>query len=320
MEIQFKKGNEELLRRKKTAFLCSQKTPCGVREAIEEWLGGLSASSDCVMCGDQSPMEKLVFERLLGDKIPAVLVLAEAMHDRWSEAVSQALAENRLLIITHCDGNVHFVTARSAADRNLLMLSLADDTVVGFCTGGGRLERVLAGFDNVTFLFGKEPDKERSAPAEVTPCRKESSGISPDENYSWMMESECGGGNVAVRICTVGEESFIEISRAVAIWNEGYGEKIMLTKVEFYDFYRGMRTMIENFDASEPGRKGFTVKSDCGDMIVTFQLENDADSFVMMQRKVFADNALNYNSVIVALPDIPRFYEILSSAVLHGQL
>ena len=157
MKIQAKTGNETLMQREKTAFVCSRKTPDGLEYLVGKWLLGLSDGRDCIMCGNQSPMERAVFTMLLQRKIPTILVLAEAMPSRWGDDVREALAAGRLLVITHCDASVHSVTARSAFDRNVLMLSLAQKIVVGCCTKGGKLERALAGFDNVEYLANGQP-------------------------------------------------------------------------------------------------------------------------------------------------------------------
>lgn len=103
-----------------------------------------------------------MFSSLLERKIPAILVLAEAMHEQWSEPVSEALGSGRLLIITHCGPEVHTVCARSAFDRNALMMALADEIVVGYCSKGGNLERGLAGYSNVRYLVGNQANRAKT--------------------------------------------------------------------------------------------------------------------------------------------------------------
>lgn len=89
------------------------------------------------------------------------MVLAEAMHEQWSEPVSAALGSGQLLIITHCGPEVHTVCARSAFDRNALMMALADEIVVGYCSKGGNLERGLAGYSNVRYLVGNQDNRAK---------------------------------------------------------------------------------------------------------------------------------------------------------------
>ena len=146
-------GNRELLERRKTAFLSSRRTPRDLLPIIADWIVTLSPADDCVMCGNQAPIERTVFDLLLENKVPTILVLAETLQGAWRDDMQLALDEGRLLIITHCDTSVHCVNVRSAFDRNILMLSLADKTVVGYCDEGGNLERALEGFGNITYLI-----------------------------------------------------------------------------------------------------------------------------------------------------------------------
>lgn len=97
-------------------------------------------------------MEQTVFSWLLQLKIPTVLVLAEALSETWSAEIEIALREQRLLIITHCEPNIHRITAQSAYDRNQLMISLADKIIIGYCTNGGNIEKQIKGLSNVIYL------------------------------------------------------------------------------------------------------------------------------------------------------------------------
>lgn len=90
------------------------------------------------------------------------MVLAEAMHEQWGEPVSAALGSGQLLIITHCGPEVHTVCARSAFDRNALMMALADEIIVGYCSKGGNLERGLAGYSNVRYLVGNQANRAKT--------------------------------------------------------------------------------------------------------------------------------------------------------------
>jgi hypothetical protein len=116
------------------------------------WVESLSPATDCLLCGNHSPMERAVFAQLLRRKIPTILLLAETFPPVWSADMADALDAGLLLIITHCDETVHFATRRSAADRNYLMLSMADRVIVGSCTPSGNLAGQLTSFGNVTLL------------------------------------------------------------------------------------------------------------------------------------------------------------------------
>jgi hypothetical protein len=142
-------GNEQLLNHPcKTAFLCSRRVPEAYTTMILRWANQLSAESDCVICGNHSPMERAVFKVLLRRRIPTVLALAETFTERSSD-IEAALSQQTLLIVTHCEPSIHFATGRSAYDRNLLMIRLAQQIVVGYCTPNGNIEKQVFGRPNV---------------------------------------------------------------------------------------------------------------------------------------------------------------------------
>lgn len=152
MKTLYQSGNSSLLFRKKTAFLCSRQIPEGKREAISNWISGLSPEKDCIICGNHSQMEQMVFNELLDKMVPVILVLAEGMKNEWNEKIASALKSERLLIITSCNETVHRVNYQSAYDRNNLILSLADQIVVGYCAPRGNIDKQIAGKANITFL------------------------------------------------------------------------------------------------------------------------------------------------------------------------
>lgn len=152
MKTLHQSGNSSLLFREKTAFLCSRQIPNNKREAIFNWISRLSPEKDCIICGNHSQMEQMVFNELLDQMVPAILVLAEGMKYEWNEKITSALNNKRLLIITTCNENVHRVNHQSAYDRNNLILSLADQIIVGYCTPKRNIDKQIAGRANVTFL------------------------------------------------------------------------------------------------------------------------------------------------------------------------
>lgn len=153
MEIIHQTGNLKLLSRRKTAFLCSRRVPDGAYVTIREWTDALSAWEDCILCGNHSPMEQQVFTWLLRRRIPVILVLAETLPERWPAEVMDAFAEQRLLVVTHCDATVHRVSRQSAFDRNEMMFSMADDVVVGYAVEGGNIEAQVHNRSNVRYLM-----------------------------------------------------------------------------------------------------------------------------------------------------------------------
>lgn len=152
MKTLYQSGKSCLLFQEKTAFLCSRQIPDNKIEAISNWISNLSPEKDCIICGNHSQMEQMVFNKLLDKMVPVILVLAEGMRNEWNEKITAALNSERLLIITNCNENVHRVSYQSAYDRNNLILSLADQIIVGYCTPKGNIDKQIAGKTNVTFL------------------------------------------------------------------------------------------------------------------------------------------------------------------------
>lgn len=168
MNIKQSLGEKGILNRHKIAFLCSNNSPIATKEAINRWVDELNPESDAVLCGNHSDLEQYLFRYLLENKIPTILFLAENLHDRWDDSLEKALKEQRLMIATHCDTSVHFTTAASAYDRNSLMIELADEIVVGYCTPNGKIEKQIAGYRNVKHLTAaatcKPHDRNENTP------------------------------------------------------------------------------------------------------------------------------------------------------------
>ncbi|MGN1375692.1 MAG: hypothetical protein ACI4V5_03970 [Prevotella sp.] len=147
------KGETRLLDTRKIAFLCSRYAPRVTFLVVKEWIKAMSDMNFCIVCGAQSPVERQLYNLLLDIHKPVILVKAETLGDDCSIEEIEAMKEGRLLIVTHCDENVHRVSSESAFDRNRLILSIADTIVVGYSSSGGNLERLLQGRTDVTYLI-----------------------------------------------------------------------------------------------------------------------------------------------------------------------
>ena len=147
-----KLGNEHLLLRHKTVFLCSRLTPEALQGQILGWANALSPEQDCVLCGNHSYMEQEIFKCLLQKQVPVIWALAESLPQQVTGEVEKALREDRLLLITcHGEGICH-VTQQAAFERNQWMLSMTDEGVVGFVYPGGNVSRQIAGMEHVRIL------------------------------------------------------------------------------------------------------------------------------------------------------------------------
>lgn len=318
MKILSKLGNEALMQREKTAFVCSRKTPDKLEYLVGKWMLGLSAERDCVMCGNQSPMERAVFTVLLQRKIPAVLVLAEAMHDRWGGDVRDALAEGRLLIVTHCDAGVHSVTARSAFDRNVLMLSIAQKIVVGYCTKGGKLERALAGFDNVEYLENGQPwlgmsDVDRPRHEE---CRPE-----PSRLGSWSRRLGLKWGTIYLDFSDGGAETYFKITHSTLAGKDGYSrQNLFFDRPELYSFLGALGFVAEKTGAEEALPPELVVKSLSGDVTFALPQQGGEPLLAITQDKAFADGTHRVKTVRLRVTELPGLISGVEEALKEWKI
>lgn len=313
MKILSKLGNEALLQREKTAFVCSRKTPDGLEYLVGKWMLGLSAERDCVMCGNQSPMERAVFTTLLQRGIPAILCLAEAMPDRWGDDVRTALSESRLLIVTHCDGSVHSVTARSAFDRNVLMLSLAQKTVVGYCTKGGKLERALAGFDNVEYLENGQPWLNMQEKAGAEPAREEPKPGNPGQ---WSRALRLKRGTVYLDFIESGAETYLKVTHSVQAAGGGYErEKLFFDRKELAEFLAAIRLLDGRQPSGEAVPPGLMVRSLSGDVTFGVSTEGGAPLLAITQRKEYSGGKLRVQTVRLLAAELPMLVKGVEEAL-----
>lgn len=155
-------GNEELLERPLTAFLCSHRVPDDVFPAIRQWVNTLHPEHDCVLCGCMSGIERYALQRLLARHIPIILVLAEAMPADVGEVsrkmpdivLSEAMGEGRLLLASiNQVKDDDSPTGSNAEQRNRWMMSTAHHIIIAYALPYGRLHQQLIGRDNVTYLL-----------------------------------------------------------------------------------------------------------------------------------------------------------------------
>ena len=317
MKILSRRGNEALMQRTKTAFICSRKTPDGLEYLVGKWLLGLKPEADCVMCGNQSPMERAVFTTLLQRKIPVILALAEAMPSRFDADIENALLEERLLVITHCEPSVHNVTARSAFDRNILMLSLAQKIVVGYCSKGGNLERALAGFDNVEDLENGQPwlkTQGETTPetlATVTPEPKQKAGMA-----GWSRSLRLNNGTVFLDFVGNGAENYLKITYSKSMGDGKYSrETLYFDRKELAEFSRILAIVSDKTANGEPLSPELTVQSLSGD--VTFSVEQgDGRDFVnATQVKNYCDGSSRRQTISMLIAEVPLLMDGVNEAL-----
>ena len=93
-------GNLELLKLKKTAFLASSTISSETVLQVYDWATEMRNRGECVVSGFSSKLEQDVLHFLLKGCQPIIVVLARRMYKVIPDELKEALAQNRLLIIS----------------------------------------------------------------------------------------------------------------------------------------------------------------------------------------------------------------------------
>lgn len=145
MVIEAQIGNVELLKLRKTAFLCSRKIPASTVLKCYDWAIAQREAGTCIISGFHSTIEKDVLQYLLKGKQPIIVALARGLKQQTEPVFKKAMEEGRLLFVTPFKADITRVTSKTALTRNQLMIELADEITVGYTSTGGQLEKLLTG-------------------------------------------------------------------------------------------------------------------------------------------------------------------------------
>ncbi|MDI6686713.1 MAG: hypothetical protein QME06_00665 [Desulfobacterales bacterium] len=137
-------GNTELLKLRKTAFLCSREIPASVVLKCYDWAIEQRNQGNCIISGFHSKIERDVFHYLLAGSQPVIMALARGMKEKIEPELKTAIDTGRLLIVTPFENRVKRVTKETAEKRNRFMIELSDEVVIGYACKGGMLERLVA--------------------------------------------------------------------------------------------------------------------------------------------------------------------------------
>lgn len=154
MRIINKIGNEQLLEREKTLFLCSKKTPYNIYPIIFDWVENL-CDTDCVMCFKTTEMEFEVMTSLLVHKVPKILVVMKRFTDMYNLQIEMALKEGRMLILVLERDELHGAGLTSRL-RNEFVVNMADNIICGYVNPNGSVFSLLAGRKNVELLLNRD--------------------------------------------------------------------------------------------------------------------------------------------------------------------
>ncbi|MGN0225030.1 MAG: hypothetical protein ACI4A7_02985 [Prevotella sp.] len=151
MRIIQKIGNEKLLKRETTLFICSKLTPIALYPVIFNWVESLD-ERDCVMCFKTTEMEYEVMSALLVREIPTILFVTNKFTDVNNIQIEKALQENRLLIIV-LKRDEPKGAGTTPLLRNTYVIGMANRIVAGYVNPNGHVFGQLAGRQNIEKLM-----------------------------------------------------------------------------------------------------------------------------------------------------------------------
>lgn len=151
MQIIETRGNQDLMNREKTLFLCSKRTPIGLYEYVFRWTDSLT-ERDCIACFNSTDMESEVLKALLVGKVPTILFVMNRFTDVNNSQIEQALKENRMLIVVLRSDKLKGKGA-TPRFRNEYVLSLCQHVTCGYVNKNGSVFPILAGRKDVLNLI-----------------------------------------------------------------------------------------------------------------------------------------------------------------------
>lgn len=136
-------GDIKILDLPKSAFLCSDKYSSKAVLACYDWTTEVKSKNICVVSGFQSKLEQDILNILLKGNSPIVLVLARGIYKKCPAKYFEAVKKGQLLIISPFTDNESIITRERARTRNELVISMADEIVIGHISAGGMIEQLL---------------------------------------------------------------------------------------------------------------------------------------------------------------------------------
>ena len=151
MQIIEIKGNQKLMNREKTLFLCSKMTPIVLYDYVFKWTDNLT-EKDCIACFNSTDMESEVLKALLIAKVPTILFVMNRFTDVNNIQIERALKENRMYIVVlkRDEPRGKGTTPRL---RNEYVIQLCQHVVCGYVNKNGSVFPLLAGLKDVVNLI-----------------------------------------------------------------------------------------------------------------------------------------------------------------------
>ena len=135
-------GNLDLLALPKTALFCSVRCPGSAILATYDQAAKWRDSGRCVISGFHSPVEKECLRILLRGSQPIIICPARTLPTRVPVEWRQALAAERLLILSVFGAKEKRMTKELAIRRNEVVAALADELWFAHITPGGLMDKL----------------------------------------------------------------------------------------------------------------------------------------------------------------------------------
>lgn len=121
-------GNRELLKMRKVGFLASRKISTLSVLPTLDWAMEISKQTDiAIVSGFHSRMERDVLKILLQGQCGIIVVLARGMYRKLPLQYEEAMAQNRLLLISYEKESVTRVSEATAHKRNEYVKNIVDE-------------------------------------------------------------------------------------------------------------------------------------------------------------------------------------------------
>jgi predicted Rossmann fold nucleotide-binding protein DprA/Smf involved in DNA uptake len=154
-------GNHSLLLLTKTAFLCSQKCPANIILKTYDWALKQREAGKCIMSGFHSKIEQDVFHFLIKGNQPIIVVLGRGLKQKYPTVFTEAIKQNRLLIVSPFDSNITRINKETSLKRNEFIFQSADAIFVAFAVSGGSLESLIINQKDKAKISTIECDENR---------------------------------------------------------------------------------------------------------------------------------------------------------------
>lgn len=87
---------------------------------------------------------KIIEPYLLKGNQPIILIEARGLKKKYEPDITNAINENRLLVITPFDKSITRITAATAMQRNEFMAELANEIFIAYAAPSGKLRNLIS--------------------------------------------------------------------------------------------------------------------------------------------------------------------------------